>query len=408
MNKNYLIIVLLFFCSILNAQNLNIVYIGNSITEGALLKNPKTEAAPIRASQYLDKHLNGKVTFRNCGVSGMTTLNFLPISGQQFPNVKTAASELAQREGQLLFSISLGTNDSACTMAFGAPVLPEEYYTNMKAIIDELLALYPQSKIVVQYPIWYSPNTYNGAMYLKAGLERLKSYYPMIEKLMAHYSITHPKQVFPGSTEAFDFFKENYSTHFTPEEGNAWQYTWHVQHDVPGLINLFGGEEPFLNKLDSLFTLKLETTQADVTGLIGQYAHGNEPSHHITYLYALAGRPERTQELVREIFDTQYRPEPDGLCGNDDCGQMSAWYMFSAMGFYPVDPVSGNYVFGAPQMPKIVLHLADGKTFTVIADGISKEHKYIDSITLNGEPYTKNYISHEDILKGGTLVYKMK
>ncbi len=191
-------------------------------------------------------------------------------------------------------------------------------------------------------------------------------------------------------------------------EGNAWQYTWHVQHDVPGLISLFGGEEPFLNKLDSLFTLKLETTQADVTGLIGQYAHGNEPSHHITYLYALAGRPERTQELVREIFDTQYRPEPDGLCGNDDCGQMSAWYMFSAMGFYPVDPVSGNYVFGAPQMPKIVLHLADGKTFTVIADGISKEHKYIDSITLNGEPYTKNYISHEDILKGGTLVYKMK
>ena len=108
-------------------------------------------------------------------------------------------------------------------------------------------------------------------------------------------------------------------------EGNAWQYTWHVQHDVPGLIALFGGEEPFLNKLDSLFTLKLETTQADVTGLIGQYAHGNEPSHHVTYLYALAGRPERTQELIREIFDTQYSPKPNGLCGNDDCGQMSAW-----------------------------------------------------------------------------------
>ena len=111
---------------------------------------------------------------------------------------------------------------------------------------------------------------------------------------------------------------------------------------------------------------------------------------------------------IREIFDTQYRPEPDGLCGNDDCGQMSAWYMFSAMGFYPVDPVSGNYVFGAPQLPEIVLNLADGKTFTIIAEGLSKEHKYIDSITLNGEPYTKNYISHEDILKGGTLVYKMK
>lgn len=191
-------------------------------------------------------------------------------------------------------------------------------------------------------------------------------------------------------------------------EGNAWQYTWHVQHDVPGLIELFGGEEAFLNKLDSVFTLKLETAQADVTGLIGQYAHGNEPSHHIIYLYTLAGRPERAQELIREVFDTQYHPAPDGLCGNDDCGQMSAWYMFSAMGFYPVDPVSGNYVFGAPQMPEMVLNLANGKKFTIIAEGLSKEHKYIAGITLNGKPYTKNYISHEDILKGGTLVYKMK
>lgn len=191
-------------------------------------------------------------------------------------------------------------------------------------------------------------------------------------------------------------------------EGNAWQYTWHVQHDVPGLIALMGGEEPFLKKLDSLFTVKLETTQADVTGLIGQYAHGNEPSHHVTYLYALAGRPERTQELIREIFDTQYLPKPNGLCGNDDCGQMSAWYMFSAMGFYPVSPVSAQYVFGAPQLPKFVLHLPDGKTFTIIAEGLSKEHKYVDSITLNGEPYTEKFIRHEDIVKGGTLVYRMK
>lgn len=190
-------------------------------------------------------------------------------------------------------------------------------------------------------------------------------------------------------------------------EGNAWQYTWHVQHDVPGLIALFGGEEPFLNKLDSLFTLKLGTTQADVTGLIGQYAHGNEPSHHVTYLYALAGRPERTQELIREIFDTQYSPKPNGLCGNDDCGQMSAWYMFSAMGFYPVNPVSGEYVFGAPQLPEFVLHLADGKTFTIKAEGLSEANKYVKSITLNGEPYTKNFISHADIVKGGTLVYQM-
>lgn len=191
-------------------------------------------------------------------------------------------------------------------------------------------------------------------------------------------------------------------------EGNAWQYTWHVQHDVPGLIRLFGGEKNFLTKLDSVFTVKLETTQSDVTGLIGQYAHGNEPSHHVVYLYTLAGRPERTQELVRQIFDTQYRNAPDGLCGNDDCGQMSAWYIFSAMGFYPVDPVSCEYVLGAPQLPRIALHLPDGKTFTVIAENLSKENKYVQSVTLNGQPYTKSVISHEDILRGGELVFQMR
>lgn len=190
-------------------------------------------------------------------------------------------------------------------------------------------------------------------------------------------------------------------------EGNAWQYTWHVQHDVPGLIELFGGNDKFLNKLDSVFTTKLVTSQSDVTGLIGQYAHGNEPSHHISYLYALAGRPKRTQELIREIFDTQYRPKPDGLCGNDDCGQMSAWYMFSAMGFYPVDPVSAKYVFGAPQLPEITLNLPNGKKFKVIARDLSPENKYVETITLNGKPYTLPYISHEDITRGGTLVFQM-
>ena len=142
--------------------------------------------------------------------------------------------------------------------------------------------------------------------------------------------------------------------------------------------------------------------------MIGQYAHGNEPSHHVIYLYNKVGQPWKTQKYVAEVLHNLYQNAPDGICGNEDCGQMSAWYMCNAMGFYPVDPVSGHYVFGAPQMPKIVLHLPDGKTFTVIAENLSKEHKYIDSITLNGEPYTKNYISHEDIVKGGTLVYKMK
>ena len=191
-------------------------------------------------------------------------------------------------------------------------------------------------------------------------------------------------------------------------EGNAWQYTWHVQHDIPGLIKLMGGPKAMTRKLDSLFTVRLESTLADVTGLIGQYAHGNEPSHHVAYLYALAGRPERTQELVRQIFDTQYLPKPDGLCGNDDCGQMSAWYLLSAMGFYPVDPVSARYVFGAPQLPRIVLHLPDGKRFTVVAEGLDREHLYVDRIYLNGKRYRKNYIEHADIVKGGTLVFRMR
>jgi predicted alpha-1,2-mannosidase len=194
-------------------------------------------------------------------------------------------------------------------------------------------------------------------------------------------------------------------------EGNSWQYTWHVQHDVKGLIELMGGNDAFTLKLDSLFFLEpgSETTGflSDVTGLIGQYAHGNEPSHHVSYLYALAGKPWKTQELIREIFDRFYLAKPDGLCGNDDCGQMSAWYVFSAMGFYPVNPVGGEYVLGAPQIPKIELKLPDGKTFVIEASNLSKENRYVESIELNGQIYTGTSISHNDIMNGGRLVFTM-
>jgi alpha-1,2-mannosidase, putative len=190
-------------------------------------------------------------------------------------------------------------------------------------------------------------------------------------------------------------------------EGNAWQYTWHVQHDIPGLISLFPDRETFAQQLDSLFTIELVTDASDVTGLIGQYAHGNEPSHHVAYLYTLAGYPERTQELIRRIFDTQYHPYPEGLCGNDDCGQMSAWYIFSAMGFYPVDPVSGNYIIGAPQMPRITIDTPSGNKFTVIAENISDENKYVESVTLNGLPIDRNFITHEEIISGGELRFSM-
>ncbi|MDO5570110.1 MAG: GH92 family glycosyl hydrolase [Bacteroidales bacterium] len=194
-------------------------------------------------------------------------------------------------------------------------------------------------------------------------------------------------------------------------EGNAWQYTWHVQHDPMGLIELFPSKDEFINKLDSLFTIDLSKygqSLSDVTGLIGMYAHGNEPSHHVTYLYSLAGKPERTQELIRQIFDMHYKNKPDGLCGNDDCGQMSAWYMFNAMGFYPLNPVSGEYIFGAPQISSITLNLTNGNKFEIVANNLSKENLYIDSIELNGKPYTKNTISHSDIMKGGKLIYNMR
>lgn len=190
-------------------------------------------------------------------------------------------------------------------------------------------------------------------------------------------------------------------------EGNAWQYTWHVLHDVPGLINLLGGKEAFCKRLDTFFNTRLDATLSDVTGLIGQYAHGNEPSHHVAYLYALAGKPWRTQELVRQICETLYMPRPDGLSGNDDCGQMSAWYILSSMGLYAVDPVSATYVLGAPQMPKAVMALPGGKTLTVEAKNLTKENMYVSRILWNGKAYTKATIPHSLLVKGGTLTFEM-
>lgn len=194
-------------------------------------------------------------------------------------------------------------------------------------------------------------------------------------------------------------------------EGNAWQYTWQVQQDIPGLIKLMGGNKPFLAKLDSLFSMDSKVfgngSTLDVTGLIGQYAHGNEPNHHVAYLYTLAGYPAKTQRLVRQISDQFYQNKPDGLSGNDDCGQMSAWYIFTAMGFYPVNPADGRYVFGAPQLSSVSLALPGNKSFVIEAKNLSVTNKYVQSISLNGKPYLKNYISHRDILKGGKLVFVM-
>ncbi len=193
-------------------------------------------------------------------------------------------------------------------------------------------------------------------------------------------------------------------------EGNAWQYTWLVPHDPEGLISLFDSEEQFVSKLDSLFSIEsilVEGASVDITGLIGQYAHGNEPSHHTAYLYAFAGQQWKTAEKVRFIMDDFYTDQPDGIIGNEDCGQMSAWHVFSAMGIYPVNPANGIYVFGSPQLHKANIKLTDGKTFTIEAIDNSKENIYIQSVELNGEVYNKSFIKHSDIMAGGNLKFFM-
>ncbi|MDF9831161.1 GH92 family glycosyl hydrolase [Parabacteroides sp. PF5-6] len=189
-------------------------------------------------------------------------------------------------------------------------------------------------------------------------------------------------------------------------EGNAWQYTWLVPHDIAGLVELFGSREKFIEKLDSLFIVEGslgEHASPDISGLIGQYAHGNEPSHHVLYMYPYVGQPRKTADRVREVLDVMYNDQPAGLSGNEDVGQMSAWYILSSLGFYQVEPAGGKYVFGSPIIDRADIRVKDGKTFTIIATNNSAENKYIQSITLNGQPYDKFYLDFKDIEAGGTL-----
>ena len=193
-------------------------------------------------------------------------------------------------------------------------------------------------------------------------------------------------------------------------EGNAWQYVWLVPHDVHGLVAAFGGEKPFVSKLDSLFIVNGDMgaeASPDITGLIGQYAHGNEPSHHILYMYNYVGQPWKGADKIRYVLANLYHDDFDGLSGNEDVGQMSAWYILSSVGFYQVDPAGGRYVFGSPLFDEATLNVGNGKTFRVVAHNNSSENKYIQSAKLNGKPYTHSYIDFKDIVRGGTLEFVM-
>ena len=238
-------------------------------------------------------------------------------------------------------------------------------------------------------------------------MKRAQSYRPLFDPatgfMRAKYSDGAWKTPFDPYYSDHNFDIAEYT------EGNAWQHSWFVPHDVPGLIELHGGNDPFIAKLDSLFSVASEITgdnaSADISGLIGQYAHGNEPSHHIAYLYAYAGAHWKTQERVRHIMESQYTALPDGLCGNEDCGQMSAWYVFSAMGFYPVNPGDGVYVLGFPMLEEVVIPLGEGNAFEVRV----KNHgqPYIQSVTLNGQLLEQPQFTHADLVAGGKLEFTM-
>ena len=213
----------------------------------------------------------------------------------------------------------------------------------------------------------------------------------------------NPKEVANGDVVASGYYTE----------ADAWQYMFAVPHDVSGMIQLYGGKAAFIKRLDQLFNEDSDMAhwRIDVTGLIGQYAHGNEPCHHFAYLYALAGAQYKTAQRIRQIQLTEYDNTPDGICGNDDCGQMSAWYVFSALGLYPVNPASGIYVFGSPLVEKATLRLDPkyykGGSFTIVAHNVSKQNCYIKSAKLNGKPLNRSWITHEEIVSGGTLEFEM-
>jgi putative alpha-1,2-mannosidase len=208
-------------------------------------------------------------------------------------------------------------------------------------------------------------------------------------------------------------FNPLYGTQKQPQytESNAWQAMWFVPHDIAGLVTLLGGEARALAKLDSLFEQTPNLADLgfppDISGLIGMYAHGNEPSHHTVYLYSLLGRPWKTQELVKRILDSLYAPSQEGLCGNDDCGQMSAWYIMGSLGFAPVNPCGGEYVIGIPRFPAVSIDVGAGKRFNVVAKGLSSGNRYVQKVELNGKPLHGPILRHADVVKGGTLTFTM-
>jgi len=362
--------------------------------------------------------------------------------------------KVAEMVNSLLFSFpfkgylprwTLWGGETECMIGnHSIPVIVDAYMKGVKGFEAEKAYEYIKKSALTVNPLSNWP-VYDQYGYLPFDIEKTESVSKTLEMCFNDWCVALMAQKL-GKTEDYNFFikrsnyyknifdvttnfmrgkdsKNQWICYFKPTdiahasngigcytEGNAWQHNWYVPHDVNGLISLFGGKANFSQKLDSLFSIQSDLTGnviVDVSGLIGQYAHGNEPSHHVAYLYNYAGEAWKTQEKVRYILNSQYNTSRAGLCGNDDCGQMSAWYILSSMGFYPVNPVGGIYNIGSPLVHKASIELSDNKKFEVEVKNQSEQNIFIQSITYNEKPLNEPVLNHNQIIKGGKLVFTM-
>lgn len=331
---------------------------------------------------------------------------------------------------------SLMANETDCMVGYSAvPVVADAIFKGFKGI-DESLALEAMKASSMRDD--YGMNFVKERGYIPADKEK-ESVSKSLEYALSDWCIAQLAQKLGKKNDYAYYSKraEYYKNYFDPQtrffrpkmsdrtfktpfnptkvegdytEGNAWQYNWLVPQDVEGLIKILGGDKAFVSRLDSLFEVKDvvgSDAPADMSGFIGQYVHGNEPSHHIVYLYPFAGQQWKTAEKVNYILKNLYHDAPDGLCGNEDCGQMSAWYVLSAIGFYPVNPAAGIYVFGSPLFDSVNLSLTQGKNFNIKVINPGNRRIYIKSVKFNEKPYTHSYITYKDIMNGGTLEFTM-
>ncbi len=339
------------------------------------------------------------------------------------------------QEGGIIPIWDLSANYTGCMIGYhGVPVIADAYLKGIvdydtelafkaikhSAMQDKLgLKAYKNQGFIpmeeesesVSKTLEYAYDDWTIAQMAKA-MGKTEDYILFTERAQYYKNVFNPETGFMQGRFNNTWFGpfDPYEVNFNYTEANAWQYSLYAPQDISGLTKMMGGKQKLESHLDNLFSAEAKTSgrdQADISGLIGQYAHGNEPSHHMAYLYNFVNKPAKTQKLVREILTTLYTNEPDGVSGNEDCGQMSAWYILSSLGFYPVTPGSNEYIIGAPLFERATINLENRKQFVITAQDISEVNKYIKSVTLNGEPLNKTYINHSAIANGGALHFEM-